>query len=398
MSKLSIQHLALSNNKVLVRVDFNVPLDEHQHITDDTRIKAALPTIQYLLDHGCSVVLMSHLGRPKGRTPELSLAPCAKALSKLLHKNVLLAPDCIGPEVETLVSELKQGDVILLENLRFHPEEEKPEENPSFVKSLASLGDIYVNDAFGTAHRAHASTALIAKYFPGKAAAGFLMQKEIEFLGSVLSDPRRPFHAIIGGAKISSKLGVIQSLIQKVDALYIGGGMAFTFMKAQGLEIGNSICENDLIATAKEIIEECKIKSLPLLLPIDLCIADGFYEDVKSEIIDTDKGIPQGYQGMDVGPNTLKQWAQELQKAKTVFWNGPIGVAELLPFSKGTLGLAKALSALDAITIVGGGDSVAALQSSGLTEKFDHVSTGGGASLEYIEFGKLPGVEALTDA
>lgn len=398
MDKLSVQQLPLENKKVLVRVDFNVPQDDQGHITDDSRIRASLPTIQYILKRHGSVILMSHLGRPQGRaSPEFSLAPCAKRLSELLNQPVIMAPDCVGPEVAKLVSSLIPGQVLLLENLRFHPEEEKPEQNSEFVKQLAALGDLYVNDAFGTAHRAHASTALIAKFFQGKAAAGLLMQKEIEFLGKALLQPKRPFHAIIGGAKISSKLGVIRSLIQKVDALFIGGGMAYTFMKAQGTPIGNSIHEDDLLETARQILSECKAKSLNIFFPIDIRIASEIIAEVDTRLVIAKNGIPEGFQGLDIGPQTIKQWSEELTKAQTVFWNGPVGVAEVAQFAEGTRQIAKILAELSATTIVGGGDSIAALQATGLGEKIDHISTGGGAALEYIEFGCLPGVEALSE-
>lgn len=398
MAKLGVQHLAVNNKKVLVRVDFNVPQDKQLRITDDSRISAALPTIQYLLKNGAAVILMSHLGRPQGkRSPEFSLSPCAKRLSELLKQPVIMAPDCVGPEVSKLVSQLGPGQVMLLENLRFHSAEEKPETDPNFVKELAKLGDLYVNDAFGTAHRAHASTALIAQFFPGKAAAGFLLQKEVNFLGDALLNPKKPFHAIIGGAKISSKLGVIRALLQKVDALYIGGGMAYTFMKAKGIDIGNSIHEDALLETAKSILSDCRSKSLKLFLPIDLCVAEDCSADAPSKIIQAQAGIPAGFEGCDIGPQTIKQWSEQLQSAKTIFWNGPVGVAEIPAFAKGTQGIAKLLAGLSATTIVGGGDSVAALQATGLADKIDHVSTGGGAALEYIEFGHLPGIDALSD-
>lgn len=398
MTKLGVQNLAVQNKKVLVRVDFNVPQDKQLQITDDSRISAALPTIEYLLQHGAAVILMSHLGRPKGKPcAEFSLSPCAKRLSELLKQPVIMAPDCIGPEVAKLVSQLLPGQVLLLENLRFHLAEEKPETDPDFAKELARLGDLYVNDAFGTAHRAHASTVFVPQSFPGKAAAGFLLQREVNFLSKVLLNPERPFHAIIGGAKISSKLGVLRSLVQKADALYIGGGMAYTFMKAQGIDIGDSIHEDSLLETAKSILSECQSRSVRLFLPLDLSIATACSVDAPVKVIEAQTGIPEGFQGFDIGPRTIKEWSKQLQSAKTIFWNGPVGVAEVSNFAKGTREIAQVLADLSATTIVGGGDSVAALQAMGLAEKIDHVSTGGGASLEYIELGRLPGIDALSE-
>lgn len=345
------------------------------------------------------MILMSHLGRPKDkRLPEFSLAPCAKRLSELLKKTVQMASDCVGPETEKLARGLKPGQVLLLENLRFHRGEEHPEEDPAFVKQLASLGDVYVNDAFGTAHRAHASTATIAQYFPGRAAAGFLLEKEIRFLGSALLDPKHPFYAIIGGAKISTKIGVLKALISKVDALLIGGGMAYTFFKAQGISIGNSIHEDDLLDQAKEIIRACKAAGKKLLLPVDIVVVSTISNDAKMKTVDSSKGIPDGLEGVDIGPKTIQLFTQQLKDAATVFWNGPLGVFEQSNFAKGTNAIAKAIASLKATTIVGGGDSIAALQAAGVADKITHISTGGGASLEYIEFGKLPGIEALSDA
>lgn len=396
--KLSIIDLPLANKKVLMRVDFNVPLDKEGKITDDTRIKAALPSIQYVLDHGASLILMSHLGRPKGKKmSEFSLAVCGDRLEKLLKRPIKMASDCIGLDVEEQAKNLKPGEVLLLENLRFHRGEEKPEEDPSFAKKLASLGDYYVNDAFGTAHRAHASTAIIAKYFPGKAAAGFLMEKEIKFLGEALLNPKKPFYAIIGGAKISSKLGVIHSLIKKANAIFIGGGMAFTFLKAQGFDIGDSIHEDDLLKDAQEILNTCQKESVSLFLPQDHVIANKISEDAEVKIVDNEKGIPKGFQGVDIGPQTVQTYSAVIKDAATVLWNGPLGIFEVKKFALGTFAIAKVLANLDATTIVGGGDSIAALQSAHLADKITHLSTGGGASLEYIELGTLPGIEALTD-
>ncbi len=396
--KLSLKDLDLFGKKVLMRVDFNVPLDKNGNITDDMRIRASLPSINYVLDHGGAAILMSHLGRPKEkRTPEFSLAPCAKRLSELLGKEVIMASDCIGPEVEQLAKILKPGQVLMLENLRFHRGEEHPEDDPSFAKKLAGLGDLYVNDAFGTAHRAHASTAEIAKYFPHQAAAGFLLEKEIQFLGDTLLQPKRPFYAIIGGAKISTKLGVLKTLMKKADALLIGGGMAYTFFKAQGFEIGDSIHEDDLLKQAQEILEESRRSHFNLLLPEDTVAADKLAKDAQVQVVDATTGIPTGFQGVDIGPKTIKRYTHLLQDAATVLWNGPLGVFEIEPFAKGTIAIAEVLAGLSATTIVGGGDSIAAVESAGVAGRITHLSTGGGAALEYIEYGTLPGIEALSD-
>lgn len=390
---MNIQDLPVSGKKVLVRVDFNVPFDKQGNISDDTRIREALPTIQYILDKGGSVILMSHLGRPDGKKdPKFTLKPCAVRLAELLKKEVKMAPDCIGDEVEILAKGLKPNEVLVLENLRFYLAEEKPEKDPEFAKNLSKLADFYVNDAFGTAHRAHSSTATIAQYFNGKRAAGFLLQKEIDFLGRHFAKPTHPFYAVIGGAKVSTKLGVLKSLLNKVDALFIGGGMAYTFMKAQGLSIGNSLCEDNLLEEARQFLKSAK---KPIYLPLDIVIAKEFTNDSEQKVIETSKGIPDGWQGMDIGPATSKLWKEELQKAKMVFWNGPLGVFEFPNFAKGTRSMAETLANLDAVTIAGGGDSVAAINQMGLAEKFSHISTGGGACLEYIEFGHLPGIDAI---
>jgi phosphoglycerate kinase len=392
-SKLPLmQDLNVKGKKVLLRVDFNVPLDKEGLITDNTRIKESIPTIQWLLDHGAAVILLSHLGRPKQKEAALSLKVCAKPLENLLGRSVLF----LGDDLD-LCKKLKAGDVALMENLRFNPAEEKPELDPDFAKQLASCGDIYVNDAFATAHRAHTSTALIAEFFPKKRGAGFLLQKEIQHFEPLLKNPKHPFFAIIGGAKVSSKLGVLKSLIEKVDAFFIGGGMAYTFFKSQGIEIGDSIFEPELVGQANDFLETCKKNKTQVFLPIDLVIADRFAEDAKIQVVEANLGIPKGWQGMDIGPKTLKNWQNELTKAKTVFWNGPVGVFEFPAFARGTKELSLALSSLHATTIVGGGDSVAAINQAGLSQKFTHVSTGGGAALEYLEFGKLPGIEALRD-
>jgi phosphoglycerate kinase len=397
MSKLKLQELDLKGKKVLMRVDFNVPMNKDATIADDTRIKESLPSIQYILKNGGSAILMSHLGRPKAPDPKLSLAPCAKALSAYLGFPVLMADDCVGEKVEKMAKELKPGQVLLLENLRFYPAEEKPSQDPSFAKKLASLGDVYVNDAFGAAHRSHSSTATITQYFPGKAAAGLLIQKEIEQLSPLLK-PKKPFYAIIGGAKISTKLGVLKSLISKAEGIFIGGGMAFTFFLAQKMKIGASLHEEDQVPAAADFLKECREKNVACWLPKDLIIADAFRDDAKSKRILSTDGIPDGWQGMDIGPQTLEEWGKALQNGAVVFWNGPLGVFEFPHFAKGTEGIAKILSSLNAVTVVGGGDSVSAINKLGLNSSFSHISTGGGAALEFIEYGRLPGIDALSDS
>jgi len=392
MAKLTLKDLDLKGKRVLMRVDYNVPLKAGK-ITDDSRIRASLPSIEYVLNHGASLILMSHLGRPKAKPePEFSLAPCAKKLSELLKKPVAMAPDCIGPQVEKMASQMKPGNILLLENLRFHAGEEAAD--PSFVKGLAKLGDVYVNDAFGTAHRAHASTAAIAKFFPGKSAAGFLMEKEISVLSKLLQKPKRPFYAIIGGAKVSTKVGVIRNLLKLVDALFLGGGMTFTFMKAKGLAIGDSLFEESEMDTAREILNHNQKK---LYLPSDIVIANSFSNDAERKVIFCKDGIPEGWQGLDIGPETIRHWSASLKKAASVFWNGPLGAFEMPNFANGTRQIAEVLAQMNAETIVGGGDSVAAVQQMGLGDKFTHLSTGGGASLEFLEFGHLPGIDALSD-
>jgi phosphoglycerate kinase len=396
MEKLTIDDLKLKDKKVLVRVDFNVPLDEKCEVTDDTRIVESLPTIKKILKDGGKAILMSHLGRPKGKDTKLSLAPVAKRLEKLLGKPVKFVNDCIGPEVEKAVFQLKSGECLLLENLRFYPEEEK--NDPEFAKKLASLGDIYVNDAFGTAHRAHASTEGVTRYFK-QCAAGYLMQKELKYLGMALTDPKRPFVAILGGAKISGKIDVIENLMDKVDALLIGGGMAFTFNKALGKEIGKSLLEPDKIDLAKDILKKAEEKKVNLKLPEDFVVAPEAKEEAPSKIVDEDD-IPQDWQGLDIGPKTLEQFSRELDKAKTVVWNGPMGVFEVKKFAQGTTKITEELAKITgkgATTIVGGGDSAAAVAKAGLEKKLSHISTGGGASLEFLEGKTLPGVAALTD-
>jgi phosphoglycerate kinase len=396
MEKLTIDDLKLKDKKVLVRVDFNVPLDEKCEVTDDTRIVESLPTIKKILKDGGKAILMSHLGRPKGKDPKLSLAPVAKRLEKLLGKPVKFVNDCIGPEVEKAVFGLKSGECILLENLRFYPEEEK--NNPEFAKKLAGLGEIYISDAFGTAHRAHASTEGVTKYFK-QCAAGYLMQKELKYLGMALTNPKRPFIAILGGAKISGKIDVITNLLDKVDALLIGGGMAFTFDKALGKEIGKSLLEPDKVDLAKDILKKAREKKVNLKLPDDFVVAPEAKEESPSKIVDKNN-IPQDWQGLDIGPKTLEQFSKELDKAKTVVWNGPMGVFEVKKFASGTVKIAEELAkitAKGATTIVGGGDSAAAVAKAGLEKKLTHISTGGGASLEFLEGKTLPGVAALTD-
>ena len=396
MNILSLRDLSLKNKKVLMRVDFNVPMDDKNQIADPTRIVSTLSSIKYILSQGASLVLMSHLGRPKDkRVPELTLKPCAEKLAQLLGQDVLLAPDCIGPETKKMVDELHPGQVLLLENLRFHPAEEHPEEDEDFVKQLSSFGDIFVNDAFGTAHRAHASTAAIAKYFKGRSAAGFLMEKEIKFLGDALQNPKRPFYAILGGSKISSKCGVIEALMNKADAIFIGGGMTYTFLKAQGIEVGNSIHEDDFLDKARELLSLSGKGRGRIVLPTDIVVADRVAIGAQMHTVKCVEGIPNGYEGVDIGPDTVEAYAVELRKAATLFWNGPVGVFEIPAFAKGTNAIAHIIAQLSAVTIVGGGDSIAALNAAGVSDKITHLSTGGGASLEYIEFGTLPGIDAL---
>lgn len=396
MSLPKMQDLDVSGKKVLLRVDFNVPLNDHAEITDDMRIKESLPTIEHLLRQGSSVIILSHLGRPKnGPDEKLSLKPCAKRLSELLHKTVLFAKDATSQKTKELCQKLQPGELLLIENLRFYPAEEDPSKDPSFAKTLSSLGDLYVNDAFGTAHRTHSSTALIASFFPKKKGTGLLMQKEIQALNTLLENPLHPFFAIVGGSKISSKLGVLESLIQKVDGLFIGGGMAYTFLHVLGYAIGDSIFEKTLQTAALQFLNACTAAGVKIYLPEDLVIADAFSKDANKKIVSIKEGVPKGWQGMDIGPSTLDTWKKALLPAATIFWNGPLGVFELEPFSKGTNHLSTYLSSLKATTIVGGGDSVLAINQLGIASKFTHVSTGGGASLEYIENGSLPGIDAL---
>lgn len=398
MAKLQVKDLKLQEKKVLVRVDFNVPQDDKLNIVDDTRIKAALPTIEYLLSQNATIILMSHLGKPKGSfNQKFSLKPIAERLEFLLKRKVHFLSDCVGKEIHDYINNIKAPSIVLLENLRFHAAEEDPKKDPDFAKQLAELADFYVNDAFGTAHREHSSTVTVARYFPGKAAYGFLMEKEINFLGDALNNPKKPFYALIGGSKVSSKLGVLMALLNKVDSLFIGGGMSYTFLKALGYKVGGSLVEDELLDKALEIINETKKRNINLYLPLDLLIADHFNEDANYKIISIESGIPDNYQGMGIGPKTVEFWSKQLIKAKTVFWNGPVGVYEFEHSAQSTEDIAKVLSHLDSITIVGGGDSVAAINKLGLESKFSHISTGGGASLEFIEFGTLPGIEALSN-
>jgi phosphoglycerate kinase len=402
MTKLSIQDLNLDGQRVFMRVDFNVPLSDEGRVTDDTRIRETLPTIEYALRKGARLVLASHLGRPKGKpNPKMSLKPAAERLRMLLDQelgrscNVGFAPDCIGMGAEEMASKLEKGQTLLLENLRFHPGEEANDEK--FSRQLALLADVYVDDAFGAAHRAHASTVGVTQFLD-KAAAGLLMQKELEYLGKAVSNPQKPFVAIIGGAKVSDKIDVIRNLLSKVDALLIGGAMAYTFLKAQDKQVGKSLVEEDKIDLAKELLSEAKRMNVRFLLPLDHVIAASIDAAAKSSIVSTNQGIPEGQMGLDIGPATITAFSSEIAAAKTIVWNGPMGVFEAAPFAQGTMKVARAVAAnTGATSIVGGGDSVAAVQQSGIANKITHISTGGGASLEFLEGKKLPGVEALTD-
>ena len=393
MNKKTVKDIDVKGKKVLVRVDFNVPLDENKNITDETRINAALPTIKYLLDNGAAVILCSHLGRPKGEfNMKYSLAPVAARLKELFPGKVTFATDVIGDSAKAAVAAVKPGEIVLLENLRFHAEEEK--NDPEFAKKLASYADIYVNDAFGTAHRAHASTAGVADYLP--AVAGFLIGKELDLMGKALENPERPFVAILGGKKVSDKIGVINNLLDKVDTLIIGGAMAYTFFKAMGLETGKSLVEEDKIDLAKSLIEKAEKKGVKMLLPVDTIVADKFGEDANTENVDRDK-IPEDMEGLDIGLKTRELFASEIKNAKTVIWNGPMGVFEIEKFAGGTKAVAAAMAECKGITIIGGGDSAAAVEQLGYADKMTHISTGGGASLEFLEGLELPGVAALND-
>ena len=394
MDKKTVKDINLKNKKVLVRCDFNVPMDENKKITDNRRIVEALPTIQYLIDQGCKIVLCSHLGRPKGEfNAEFSLEPVAKELTRLLNQEVIMAKDVIGEDAKNKAKKLKNGEVMLLENVRFHREE--TDNDPEFSKKLAEYGEIFVNDAFGTAHRAHSSTEGVAHYLP--AVSGFLIEKELKFLGKALNNPKRPFVAILGGAKVSEKIGVIDNLLDKVDTLMIGGGMAFTFFKAQGYNVGISLCEEDKCEIALELMAKAKDKGVKMILPVDTKIGREFKPDTESKTVNwTD--MPDEWEGFDIGEKTIAMFEKELEGAKTVVWNGPLGIFEFEQFATGTNAIAHKLASLnDAVTIIGGGDSAAAVEKAGLSDKITHVSTGGGASLEFLEGKKLPGIEALQD-
>lgn len=391
LNKKSIEDIDVRGKRALVRMDFNVPLNEEGHITDDRRIREAMPTIKYLKDNGAKVILMSHLGRPKGKfNPKYSLKPVAARLSELLGTAVVLAEDVIGESAKRLSEQLKEGEVMLLENVRFHEEEEK--NDPIFAKNLADLGDLFVNDAFGTAHRAHASTAGIADYLPS--AVGFLIKKEIDIMGKALTTPERPFVAILGGAKVSDKIGVIENLIDKVDILLIGGGMAFTFYKAMGYEIGKSILEADKVQMAADILKKAEEKGIKLLLPVDIIVAPEFKNDSPWKSVAGDD-LPADQLGLDIGDNSRKIFSEIIKDAKTVVWNGPMGVFEMPNFAKGTFALAEAMSECPGTTIVGGGDSAAAVEQLGFADKITHISTGGGASLEFLEGKALPGIDVV---
>lgn len=393
INKKTIRDVDLHGQRVIMRVDFNVPLDSKGGITDDTRIRAALPTIEHVMNQDTKLVLMSHLGRPKGQVKEdLRLEPVGKRLSELLGKEVIVCRDSIGEETQKIISGMQNGDVAILENLRFHKEEEA--NDPKFAEGLAAYADVYVNDAFGTAHRAHASTEGIAKLLP--AYAGFLMEKEMNFLGKLLYSPEHPYIAIIGGAKVSSKIGVLEKLIDRVEVLIIGGGMCYTFLKAKGFEVGNSLVETDKVKLAFQLIKKADEKKIKLLLPLDHVIAEKVEEDARARIVDTN-AIPAGMIGLDIGPKSVRAFKKEIKIGKTILWNGPMGVFEIEKFSKGTRQIAKALASSKGTTVVGGGDSVAAVNSAGLADRITHVSTGGGASLEFLEGKELPGVVALLD-
>lgn len=396
MNKKTIKDIDVKGKKVFVRVDFNVPMDENQNITNDTRIRATLPTINYLLDNGAAVILACHVGRPtEAREAKFSTKPIVARLAELLGKKVKWAPDCVGPEAEKAASSLKAGEVLLLENLRYHKEEKK--NDPAFAKQLASLADVAVDDAFGVSHRAHASNAGITQYL--ETVAGFLMEKEIQFIGHTLEAPQRPFVAIIGGAKVSDKIGVISNMIDKVDTIIIGGGMAHTFDAAKGLPVGNSLCEKDKFELALELLKKAETKGVKVVLPADVVVADKFAADANNKVVDVDK-VEDGWEALDSGPKTSALYTEALQGAKTVIWNGPMGVFEFDAFAKGTEAVAKAVAKATeegAVSIVGGGDSIAALKKTGLSDKISHISTGGGATLEFLEGKTLPGIASIAD-
>jgi len=393
LGKLAIDELRLKGKRVFIRVDFNVPLDDNLRITDDSRIRSTLATINYAIDEGAKVILASHLGRPKGKPdPRYSLAPVAKRLQRLLDKDVIFAPDCIGSQVENIVSKMKDGDVVLLENLRYHAEEEKNDEE--FSKKLAGIADFFINDAFGAAHRAHASTVGITKFLPS--AAGFLMKKEIEYLKGVVDNPIRPFVAILGGAKVSGKIGVLEHLEDKVDKVIVGGGMAFTFIKAMGYEVGDSLVETEMIDTAQRIRKKLKTTGIKFYLPVDCVIAQSLEPGAETKIVPTLE-IPKGWRALDIGPATVKLFSEALENAKTILWNGPMGVFEVDAFSRGTYAIANSVADAYALTIVGGGDTDLAVHRAGVTNALSFISTGGGASLQLLEGKELPGIAALTN-
>ncbi len=398
MSRLSVKTVRdfdLSGKRVLIRVDFNVPLDKDLRVTDDNRIRASLPTIQYVLEHGAKVILMSHLGRPDGKpVPSMSLTPASKRLSELLKREVVQCSDCVGLRVTEELRALDQkASVAVLENLRFHPEEEK--NDPAFAKNLAALGDLYINDAFGSSHRAHASIEAVTSYLPS--GAGFLLEKEIRYLGESMQSPKKPFVAILGGSKVSDKIGVIENLIDKVDRILVGGAMAFTFFKAKGLAIGTSRFEKDKLDLARQILDKASAKKVEIVLPVDNVLVQKFEETAPSQIVEGN--FPEGWEGVDIGPKTAQLFQKKLEDARTIIWNGPMGVFEMKPFSKGSLAVAQKLEEITkkgAITVIGGGDTAACVIGFGLEDKMTHLSTGGGASLEYLEGKVLPGIAALS--
>jgi len=393
MEKRTIRDVDVAGRRVLVRVDFNVPLDEQGRVADDRRIRESLPTVRYLLDRGASVVLMSHLGRPGGRVVEsLRMVPVGERLAQLLARPVQVLPDCVGPEVEAAVARMQPGDVALLENLRFHPEEEA--NDPDFAARLARLADLYVNDAFGTAHRAHASTVGVARYLP--AVAGLLMEKEIRYLSRLLENPDHPFVAVLGGKKVSDKIGVLSNLLERVDAVLVGGGMAYTFLKASGHRVGRSVVEEDKLELARDLMARARARGVELVLPEDVVAAEGPSADAPRRVVPADE-IPEGWMGLDIGPATARRFAQVVEGARLVVWNGPMGVFELEPFAEGTRRVAEAVARCRGTTVVGGGDTAAAVDQFGLLEHFDHVSTGGGATLEFLEGRELPGIQVLQD-
>ncbi|MDX9715212.1 MAG: phosphoglycerate kinase [Dissulfurispiraceae bacterium] len=393
LTKLTIEDLPIKNKKVFIRTDFNVPLDDNLKITDDRRIRSSLPTINYAIDEGAKVILASHLGRPKGKVdPRFSMAPVVKRLQRLLNKEVLFAPDCIGSQVEGLVNKMKEGDVLLLENLRFHAEEEKNDEE--FSRALSKLADYFINDAFGAAHRAHSSIVGIPKFLPS--AAGFLLKKEIEYLKGVVESPVRPLVAILGGAKVSGKIGVLENLAKKVDKVIVGGGMAFTFLKAMGYEIGESMVEADMLEMAATIIDDLRKNNVKFYLPVDCVIAQSIEPGAETKIV-TSQEIPKGWRGLDIGPASVKLFSEALQNAKSIIWNGPMGIFEVDAFSRGTIAIAHAVADAYALTIVGGGDTDYAIHRAGVSDAITFISTGGGASLQLLEGKDLPGIYSLSD-